>query len=174
MKVAVSFIDISGFSRISREMGDEYSAMLSHVFLSHCYRHLGTSIRKFMGDSVMAVFGSPEEAFRKVKAAMESMSMASIPVHASMAYGTVQTVSFRQLGEETVVGNTVNLAHRLLGIAGKGEIAMDRECSGFCPWNRRRVSYLKGLGKVEAFICGISAEKRRPKQGTIELPERFP
>ena len=103
-------------------------------------RHRGT-LDKFIGDGFMAVFGAPsplgDEATRALRAALElrtdvaalteARREAGLP-HLGLGYGVHWGPALAgSLGspirmEYTVIGDTVNLAHRVQALAGPGEI----------------------------------------------------
>jgi adenylate cyclase len=103
-------------------------------------------VDKYMGDGVMLVFGAPEpdldHAFHAVTCALlihrlvehENRKRASrnqIPVEFRIGINTgsmlAGNMGSRSRMEYTVVGDTVNLASRLCGIANANEIVISRE-----------------------------------------------
>jgi len=102
----------------------------------------GGTIDKHIGDAVMAVFGAPiahgDEAQRAVRAALEIH--AAVPalepqmgqplaVHIGIAAGEVMASGLGSARHRTytVIGQSVNLAARLLQVAGAGETVLDSE-----------------------------------------------
>ena len=100
----------------------------------------GGSIDKHIGDSVMAVFGAPvahdDDAIRAVRAAAEihrampTLAGATgepLAVHIGIASGEVVASGLGGARHRayTVIGNSVNLAARLLKLAGAGETVTD-------------------------------------------------
>jgi len=143
-KVTVLFTDIRGYTKISQQMHvNEIVEMLNEHFTEMTniiFQHGGT-LDKFIGDSVMAVFGSPfsseHDEYNAIMAA-QAMQQAVLKrneirkQHDQMPYqigigintGEVITgnIGSPQKMDYTVIGDTVNLAARLQGIAKGGEI----------------------------------------------------
>jgi adenylate cyclase len=132
---AVLFVDIRGFTALGEGMEPEALG----AFLSE-YRHrliqpvfaLGGTVDKFMGDAIMAVFGSPiqsaEDAGRALRCAIEILEaarrwslereqsgQAPVSIGIGAHYGEVfaGALGCKHLLEYTVIGDTVNVAQRL-------------------------------------------------------------
>lgn len=149
-RIAVVFADVSNFTQFaeSREV-EEVVALLNELFavLSEVvFRHNGI-IDKFMGDCVMALFGAgpddtedPERA--AIAAAEDMMRFVSasaevwrerwnydIKLGIGVAAGEalVGNLGSEQRIEFTAVGDTVNLASRLEGLARPGQVLVSQE-----------------------------------------------
>src|SRR5439155_2751288 len=100
----------------------------------------GGRVDKHIGDAVMAIFGAPvahgDEPARAVRAAdaiqramadFITPSGQALEAHIGIAAGEVVAsgVGSEQHRAYTVIGPSVNLAARLVGIAGRGEVVMD-------------------------------------------------
>jgi len=134
-EISVLFCDVVGFSAISEKLEPAELAQWLNLFFTHVsrivVRHRG-SIDKYMGDTVMAVWGAParseSHAFDALSAALDIQ--AEIEVlnkkyrdkrlpEVSMAIGiSTGPAMVGPLGSEyrmdyTVVGDTVNIAQRL-------------------------------------------------------------
>jgi adenylate cyclase len=142
--VAVLFSDIRGFTPLSETMRpDEIAHLLTEYFtqMVECvFRHDGT-LDKFMGDAVMAQWGAPlggpDDADKAMAAAIDMMKelellnarwqsegRPELRIGIGLNYGEAfagNIGSERRL-EFTVIGDTVNTAHRLCAVAGPGEI----------------------------------------------------
>jgi class 3 adenylate cyclase/tetratricopeptide (TPR) repeat protein len=139
-QVTILFADLSGYTRLSRELDAEDL----HVLLGHFFRCVdsvvaehGGTIDKHIGDCVMAVFGAPVAhdndparaahaalAIREAMPAVSRETARSVGVHIGIAAGQVVasgTGSATHL-EYTVTGESVNLASRLTDRASDGEI----------------------------------------------------
>lgn len=133
--VAVVFVDVRGFTSMGEKMApDELSAFLSEYRdrLSEPVFEHGGIIDKFIGDAIMAVFGSPTQrandaeralncAFDIIDAAkrwsLEREQAGKEPVGIGIGahYGDViaGALGSGRLLEYTVIGDTVNIAERL-------------------------------------------------------------
>jgi len=147
--VTILASDIRGFTRkASRMEAEDVVDMLNDYFapLTDCiFRHQGT-VDKYIGDAILAVFGSPETDLQHcehgVLAALEMQdSMAAvnrrraelgretcdigIGVHTGeVVHGFIGS-SHRM--EFTVIGDTVNIASRLCDAAAAGQIVVSPE-----------------------------------------------
>lgn len=140
----VMFTDIRGFTRHAEHMEPEdVVAMLSDyvdLVSSAVFKH-GGSVDKFLGDGILAVFGAPiaqpNHAGNALRAADEirarlvelndmrtKMGEPAILIGTSLATGEVVTGTLGRGAQlaYTVVGDTVNLASRLVGLARPGEV----------------------------------------------------
>jgi class 3 adenylate cyclase/tetratricopeptide (TPR) repeat protein len=141
--VTVLFADLVDYTRMSRTVDPEdVHAMLERYYATadEIVERFGGSIDKHIGDSVMAVFGAPiahdDDAVRAVRAAAEihrAMPTVSgaknetLAVHIGIASGEVVAsgLGSNRHRAYTVIGNSVNLAARLLKLAGTGETVVD-------------------------------------------------
>ncbi|MEO0811409.1 MAG: adenylate/guanylate cyclase domain-containing protein, partial [Myxococcota bacterium] len=147
--VTVMFADIRGFTRLTEQtpanevvemLNDYFDAMVETVF-----RHEGM-LDKYIGDALMALWGRPEsradDAQRAVRAAYdmrraleqlnrERIRLGSDPIRIGIGLATGTCVAgamgARRRLEYTVIGDAVNLASRLAGLAEPGQILCDRE-----------------------------------------------
>lgn len=133
--VAVLFVDIRGFTALGEAMSpEELGRFLSEYrrrLTEPVFRHGGT-VDKFIGDAIMAVFGSPlqrdDDAERAVNCALDMLEaverwsaerqaggQAPVAVGIGAHYGEVfaGAVGADQIFEYTVIGDTVNVAERL-------------------------------------------------------------
>lgn len=143
-QVAVLFSDIRGFTALSEAMNpDDIASLLTEYFteMVECvFRHGGT-LDKFIGDSVMAQWGAPlsapDDPDRAMSAALDMIreldalndkwrgqGRPELQIGIGLTYGEVfagNIGSDRRL-EYTVLGDTVNTAHRLCSVAVGGQI----------------------------------------------------
>ena len=146
--VAVLFSDIRGFTALSENMrSDEIASLLTEYFteMVECvFRHDGT-LDKFIGDSVMAQWGAPiggpDDADKAMAASIDMMreldvlnaewraaGRPELDIGIGLNFGEAfagNIGSERRL-EFTVIGDTVNTAHRLCSAAGVREILLSR------------------------------------------------
>ncbi len=146
-EVTVMFADIRGFTSLSeRQPATHVVRMLNEFFdamVDVVFRHGGV-LDKFIGDAVMAVWGTPttqpDDAERAMRAAHEmqrALGMLNerrvlrkeepIAMGIGVASGlcVAGAMGARRRLDYTVVGDAVNLASRLSGMAEAGEILLD-------------------------------------------------
>jgi adenylate cyclase len=122
---AVCFLDITGYTRLTEERGDEaaadLAAQLAHLVRRSALEHGGTPV-KWLGDGVMFHFREPGDA---VLAALE---MAEVvvnhdlpPAHVGIHAGPVV------FQEGDYFGRTVNNAARIAEYARPGEVLVSQE-----------------------------------------------
>ena len=138
-RVAVLFVDLVGFTRLSNATDPEevhdllgtYFEAVDRVVIDH-----GGHIDKHIGDAVMGVFGAPishgNDTERAVRAALEVHSALEeitrnlgreFRAHIGIATGEVVAsgTGSSDHREYTVTGSSVNLASRLVSVAQPGE-----------------------------------------------------
>lgn len=144
--VAVLFSDIRGFTALSETMNpDAMARLLSDYFseMVECvFRHGGT-LDKFIGDAVMAQWGAPlgepDDADRAIRAAVDMMRALAelnrgwardgrptlrIGIGLNFGEAFAGNIGSERRLEFTVIGDTVNTASRLCGVADGGEILL--------------------------------------------------
>jgi adenylate cyclase len=148
-EVTVLFSDIRGFTRMTASMdAEDIVEMLNHYFsvlVETLFRYDGT-IDKFIGDSILAVFGSPEadsaQHEKAVRAALEMQSEIvslnklrsgsgrktceiGIGIHCGeVLHGFIGSADRMEF---TVVGDPVNRAARYCAGAKAGEVLISTE-----------------------------------------------
>jgi class 3 adenylate cyclase/tetratricopeptide (TPR) repeat protein len=138
-QVTILFIDLTGYTKLSNELGAEPMHALLQRFFAHTdgiIANYGGTVDKHIGDAVMAVFGAPvahdndpERAVRAAIAVHSSMKDLSaetgreLSVHIGIASGRVVASGSGSDShrEYTVTGESVNLASRLQEMAKGGE-----------------------------------------------------
>ncbi|HEY5023338.1 MAG TPA: adenylate/guanylate cyclase domain-containing protein [Acidimicrobiales bacterium] len=130
----VLFADVVGFTSLAERTDPEVVARL----VDTAFRELGDivadhggAVDKYMGDSVMAVFGVPlahdDDAERAVAAAMAMRHLGGDLVFSiGVNSGEVMATAMGAGGGMTVIGDTVNVAARLEKAAGPGEVLCGR------------------------------------------------
>jgi len=148
--VTILFADIRGFTPLSEELKavdlveflDAYYDTVSQIIFDH-----DGVVNKFIGDAVMALFGAPLELpdaeARAVKAAINIQKAVrelnlnpillkyqrKVYVGNGISTGevVVGTVGRKKIRiEYTALGDNVNIAERLQGVAGPGEILINK------------------------------------------------
>jgi class 3 adenylate cyclase/tetratricopeptide (TPR) repeat protein len=145
-QVTVLFTDVSGFTAMSERLDPEdvHGIMdrMFEVILAAVHRHEGT-VNQFLGDGCMALFGAPiaheDHAHRALRAALEiQRNLGPLRADVARAHGVelrlrvgINTgpVVVGAIGRDlrmdyTAVGDTTNLAARLLNIAAPGQIVV--------------------------------------------------
>ncbi|MDX6637093.1 MAG: hypothetical protein QOJ01_604, partial [Solirubrobacterales bacterium] len=139
--VSVLFADLVGFTTLSEHREPEDVRELLSRYFERCrtiIERLGGTVEKFIGDAVMAVWGTPvareDDAERSVRAALaltqavaalgEEVGMPELRVRAGVVTGSA-AVDVGTEGEGMVLGDTVNTASRLQTVAAPGEVLVD-------------------------------------------------
>ncbi|HEX2195259.1 MAG TPA: adenylate/guanylate cyclase domain-containing protein, partial [Candidatus Limnocylindria bacterium] len=138
--VSVLFMDLVGFTTLSESLDPEDVREVQSRYFEAAratVSHYGGSLEKFIGDAVMAVWGTPvareNDAERAVRAAVEMVgkvaSMAAPSAGTLQARAAVTTgeaaVTLDIDGEGMVTGDLVNTASRLQEAAVAGTVLVD-------------------------------------------------
>jgi class 3 adenylate cyclase len=140
----VLFADVVGFTSLADKTDHEVVArMVDAAFrrLSEVVAEHGGIVDKYMGDSVMAVFGVPvahdDDAERAVAAGLAMRELGGdLAFSIGINSGEVMAAYVGRAGDFTVIGDTVNVAARLEKIASAGEVLCGRltvELAGRVP-----------------------------------------
>ncbi|QKT04576.1 HAMP domain-containing protein [Ectothiorhodospiraceae bacterium 2226] len=146
VRATVLFADIVGFTSMSEKMPpDEVAAMLNEYFsyIAEAARLYNGNIDKYMGDCAMLVFGVPNEdeehVFNAVACAVmiqrlvarlnaerekQGLDQARFRLGINTGNVLAGNMGSREHMQYTVVGDSVNLAARLYGIATPGGIVI--------------------------------------------------
>jgi len=166
-QVSVMFADLSGYTRLSGEVGAEkMHDILGHFFdrADAIVRNHGGTVDKHVGDAVMAVFGAPiahsDDPARALRAAlaihdaMPDVSHAAghkIDVHIGIASGQVVASGVGNDAHYTVTGESVNLSSRLTDAARAGETLVSEAVHLAVPdlveWEDRGAFTVKGIAE---------------------------
>jgi len=146
---SVLFCDIRGFTPLTESMdSDEVVRLLREHFeaLSQPLSANGAWVDKYVGDLVMAAWNvlapQADHALRAVRAAVGMQAairqanlqrrrdgLPAVEVGIGVATGEVVAgnVGSRRRSNFTIIGDTVNLASRIEGEAGPGQVLIDRQ-----------------------------------------------
>ena len=138
-QVSVLFCDLVGYTSLSESRdAEDMRELLSGYFdiARRLVERYGGVVEKFIGDAVMAVWGSPvareDDAERAVRAALELVSevarygeKVNIALQARAGVVTGQAASWSQPGEGLVVGDRVNTAARIQSAAEPDTVFVD-------------------------------------------------
>jgi len=130
----VLFADVVGFTSLAERTDPEVVARMVDVAfrrLSEVVIEHGGTVDKYMGDSVMAVFGVPfahdDDAERAVAAGLAMRELGGdLAFSIGINSGEVMAASVGRAGDFTVIGDTVNVAARLEEVASAGEVLCGR------------------------------------------------
>ena len=171
----VLFADVVGFTSLAERTDPEVVArMVDAAFqeLGRVVAEHGGTVDKYMGDSVMAVFGVPaahdDDAERALSAGLEMRRLGGDLVFSIGINSGEVMVSAVGRGDMTVIGDTVNVAARLEKAAGPGEVLCGRltaELAGHrVEFEERQPVLLKG--KSEPVEVWAALRMRRGLDGT--------
>jgi class 3 adenylate cyclase len=139
--VTVVFSDLSGYTAMSERLDPEdVKEITGRIFtqISQVITKYEGFIEKYIGDAIMALFGAPktheDDSIRAVKAAMdmndlvqslspeiEEMIGSPIMIHTGINTGLVVMGEVNlEKGTHGVLGDTINLASRLMNLARPG------------------------------------------------------
>jgi adenylate cyclase len=142
-EITVLFADLSSFTELTHELGPERTHEVVDAFLqmaTYCLVRRDAFIDKYVGDAVMAFFNVPisreDHSARAVAAAQDIL--AGVPalnerfgldlnavVAIAAGFARVGRIGSSDGKDYTAIGDVVNLAARLEGVAARGEIVMD-------------------------------------------------
>jgi adenylate cyclase len=140
--VTILFADVSGFTMLSERLDPEaLRDLITACFdrLVPCIQRYGGTIEKFVGDEIMALFGAPtaheNDPERALRAALEMRHALTalnqeqhvpLAIHFGVNTGLVYAGGVGGGGRKdySVMGDAVNVASRLKGLAKPGEIVV--------------------------------------------------
>jgi adenylate cyclase len=119
---AMCFLDVSGYTRLTEERGDEaaaaIAATLGRLVQERAQDHGGRAV-KWLGDGVMLYFADPAAAVVSALELADSVPAAGLPaVHTGIDAGPVI------LQDGDYFGRTVNTAARIASHAGPGQVVV--------------------------------------------------
>jgi class 3 adenylate cyclase len=186
-QVTIMFADLCRFTENSSQLGPSKIAKVLNEYLDVMtdiiFAYRGT-IDKFIGDAIMVIFGAPEkmeavEQARKACSCAMEMQFAlhqlcekwardgmpefkmRIGLHSGPA--TVGMFGGSKRSDYTVIGPTVNLASRVEGVAGEGEIfitSIVRDYLDDDSWEMAGNFQLKGIpGQTPLFRLKAARQK---------------
>ena len=141
---AIAFVDLSGFTTLTIEHGDPAAAEVAgrlQTLAEIVARDAGGRVVKLLGDGVLMRFGAAPDAIRSVLRLVEDVRVAGLPpAHAGIAAGLVV------VRDGDVYGQTVNLAARIAGQAGPGQVVVEEGAIIALPAGTAR---FEPLGRIE-------------------------
>jgi len=191
-EITVLFADLSSFTELTHDLGaektheviDAFLRMATDVLVKH-----GAFIDKYIGDAVMALFNVPiryeDHARRAMLAATELGSTLQdldarfgLSLNASVGvatgYARVGRLGSEDSKDYTAIGDVVNLAARLQGKAGAGEILISEESynkhSAEFPEATSEQLLLKGFREPVTAYRLHGKEDTRPANDVLGTP----
>ena len=167
--VTVLFSDISGYTAMTEKLDpEEVKEIMGKIFgeISKVVFRYDGFIEKFIGDAVMALFGATksheDDPVRAIKAAREIHEIISsispqyekrigkpLFMHTGICTGLVVTGEVNlEKGTHGVLGDTINTASRLSGLAKPGEIVIGpdtyHQAEGYFTFEPMEPAQVKG------------------------------
>lgn len=165
--VTVVFTDLEGFTAFTDEHGDDAALELiqaHHRSAGPVVRRWGGRIVKHLGDGLLCTFSQPDAGTR---AGLELMGAAPAPLRLRAGLHVGEAIVSR--GD--VVGQVVNVAARVTGVARGGQVLVTAEVAAAAgpmegiEFGRVRLRRLKGLservGVCEVRACEVRASARK-------------
>jgi adenylate cyclase len=156
---AICFLDITGYTRLTQERGDDAAAdlagTLARLVERSSVRHGGKPI-KWLGDGVMFLFRDPGPGVRAALEMVDALAAAGLPpAHVGLHAGPV----LFQAGD--YFGQTVNISARIADYARPGEVLVSQAVADA---SRETGIVFADIGPVE--LKGVS--------GTVYLLRALP
>jgi adenylate cyclase len=150
--VTVLFADIRNFTQLSERLDAREVVLLLNEFftaMTQVILDAGGTLDKYIGDCVMALFGAPvpaaDDVQRAVQAAIDMQRAATIPIGVGLLTGpaVVGNIGSSQRMQYTAIGDTVNVAARLVSLAAPGQIIVSEDI------RNQAEAFFEPLGEVE-------------------------
>jgi class 3 adenylate cyclase len=191
--VSVLFADLVGFTALSEARDAEEVRELLSRYFDTCRRlveRYGGTVEKFIGDAVMAVWGTPvaneDDAERAVRTALDLVAAVSgladeigagdMRLRAGVLTGEA-AVSVGALGEGMVAGDLVNTASRIQGEAEPGTVlvgdATRRATEAAIAYEDAGFHHLKGKSeplRLHRALRVIAARRGEGRSAGLEPP----
>jgi adenylate cyclase len=146
---AICFLDITGYTRLTQERGDDAAADLAGTLARLVQRssvQYGGKPIKWLGDGVMFYFPDPGPGVRAALAMVDRLADAGLPpAHVGLNAGPVL------FQEGDYFGQTVNLSSRIADYARPGEVLVTQTVADASQ--ESGVSF-QGIGQIE--LKGVS------------------
>ena len=127
---AICFLDVTGYTRLTQERGDDAAAdlasMVARLVQRSSVQHGGKTI-KWLGDGVMFHFPEPGPGVRAALEMVDGLGAAGLPpAHVGLHAGPVL------FQEGDYFGQTVNLSSRIADYARPGEVLVSQTVVDAC------------------------------------------
>lgn len=195
--IAVLFVDIRGFTTLSESRNPEEIVDILNLYLSRVSTAISKNhgtLDKFIGDAAMAVFNSPNDledyenwavcAAWDIQACTEELNQLlqekygveiqlGVGVHCGEA--VIGNIGCETHMDFTAIGDTVNTASRLEGVAEAGQILISEELRSRIPDVAEYLSAgeysLKGK-KKKIMTYSVAGQPSKPVIMEIRTPSR--
>jgi class 3 adenylate cyclase/tetratricopeptide (TPR) repeat protein len=172
-QITVLFSDLSGYTALSEKLDpEEVKEIMSRIFgeIARVVTEYEGFIEKFIGDAVMALFGVPkaheDDPIRAIRTAREIHDIVGkispqfeekigrpLFMHTGIHTGLVVTGAIDlERGTHGVLGDTINVASRLMGLAGKDEILVGHDtyhhAEGYFTFEEQEHATVKGKSEA--------------------------
>ncbi|MEK6720682.1 MAG: adenylate/guanylate cyclase domain-containing protein [Chloroflexota bacterium] len=184
--VSILFADLVGYTTLAEGRDAEDARELLSRFAETARTVIGRyggTVEKFIGDAVMAVWGTPvareDDAERAVRAALDLIPAVAALTPGLQARAGILTgetaVNIGATGEGMVVGDVVNTAARLQAAAATGTVlvgeATMHAASSAIAFEPAGEQVLKGKAAPVAAWRALRVIAQRGGQGRSDLPE---
>jgi adenylate cyclase len=195
--VTALFSDARGFTSLSEKMTPEQVVSLMNIYLNlqtTVVHQWGGIVDKFVGDEVMAIFEGRGMEINAVRAAREMQQYCKTLNEARAASGNTQVhigiglnsgdVVMGNMGSDdhmdyTVIGDNINIAARLCGIAKPGQVLASKAVADAvgdqATWNELAPVTVKGknhpIGIAEALT--VKGGGRRSMRKAVNVPVSY-
>ena len=144
---AMCFLDITGYTRLTQERGDEAAASLagtlSRVVQRASVQHGGRAV-KWLGDGVMFYFPDPGPGVVAALEMVDGVAGAGLPpAHVGLHAGPII------FQEGDYYGQTVNIASRIAEYARPGEVLVSKAVVDTVDEGSEGGAAFAGIGQVE-------------------------
>ena len=178
--VTILFSDIRSFTSIAELLEPEQIVRLINIYFdvqTQIIEANGGVVDKFMGDQIMAIFQGPamvenavraaveiQRAVRELNKQREAVGAATLELGVGINHGSavMGNMGSKQRMDYTVIGDVVNIAARLCGVAHGSqiiaELSLARQLNGSYSTISLEPIFVKGRSKpVE--ICEVNYER---------------
>ena len=194
--VTVLFTDVRGFTSYSESRDPEQVVDALNQYFDIATRHIvefGGYVDKFIGDAVMGVFGVPvmrenhaelavrasltmQEEFAQRAAETGNELLARVGIGINTGYAVSGNIGSQEKLEYTVIGDAVNVASRLNGLAAAGETIISatvRDAIGpSLQLEPRPPQKVKGKSEAIATFRVISIDAAAPAMPEVQHAQR--
>jgi class 3 adenylate cyclase/tetratricopeptide (TPR) repeat protein len=186
--ITVLFSDLSGYTAMTEKLDpEEVEEVMGKIFgeISKVVAKYEGFIERFLGDAAMALFGFPvaheDDPVRAIKAALDIHEIVSslspryersigkpLVMHTGICTGLVLTgeVDLKK-GSPGIIGDTINIAARLTGLAKPGEILVNRDtyqlAEGYFTFEPLEPITIKGKAKPIKLYKALSPREEPTK-----------